>query len=285
MDEDNTVQNAEELTNQGIVAYNANQKDQARALFRQAIAADGRYEMAWLWLCAVVENQAQKRFCLEQALAINPASVSAQQGLASLPPGTPSQSPFPEAQPRALPETPALFSPIASSPSPFVGVSSNQPLASQQTSSTAQLPMPVAQPANIQQGASKMTRAQGFVLILLLCIGIGVVAGGFFFKSAPTWEYQTVSYFTDENDRTGLNALKFSTINVDEAQLAQLGAQGWELVGTYLEMETAYPNFGKEEYVTGLQPNVRPQRAVFIFKRPIGFFQAILGPAPETETK
>jgi len=42
-----------------------------------------------------------------------------------------------------------------------------------------------------------------------------------------------------------------------------------ELVDSYLEMETVHPNFGDSRYVTGLQPNVRPQRLVLIFERPI----------------
>ena len=37
----------------------------------------------------------------------------------------------------------------------------------------------------------------------------------------------------------------------------------------YVENETAWPNFGKDEFVTGLQPNVRAQSLVMIFKRKI----------------
>jgi hypothetical protein len=32
-------------------------------------------------------------------------------------------------------------------------------------------------------------------------------------------------------------------------------------------METAHPNFGNSEYVTGLQPNIRPQRVVLVLRR------------------
>lgn len=45
--------------------------------------------------------------------------------------------------------------------------------------------------------------------------------------------------------------MKFSSITPDEKAVSALGDAGWEVVGTYLEMETAYPNFGKAEYVTG----------------------------------
>jgi len=56
-------------------------------------------------------------------------------------------------------------------------------------------------------------------------------------------------------------------VNVDVNQLTSLGSQGWELVSSYLEMETSYVNFGKNEYVTGIQPNIRPQSVICIFKR------------------
>jgi hypothetical protein len=42
------------------------------------------------------------------------------------------------------------------------------------------------------------------------------------------------------------------------------------IVGSYLEIETAYPNFGDSKYVTGLQPNVRPQRLVLVLRHRIG---------------
>jgi hypothetical protein len=50
-------------------------------------------------------------------------------------------------------------------------------------------------------------------------------------------------------------------------ELNALGANGWELVGTYLELETSFPNFARGNTVEGLKSNVRPQDAVLIFKR------------------
>ena len=38
-------------------------------------------------------------------------------------------------------------------------------------------------------------------------------------------------------------------------------------IRVYLEMETAFPNSGSAKYVTGPQPNVRPQRLVLILQR------------------
>ena len=87
-----------------------------------------------------------------------------------------------------------------------------------------------------------------------------------------TWEYRVMSVApVVANDRgtTTAGALAPNQINVGEAQLDALGQQGWELAGSYLEMETAFPNFGSADYVTGLRDNVRPQRLVLILKRPV----------------
>ena len=86
----------------------------------------------------------------------------------------------------------------------------------------------------------------------------------------PRYEYKVVVVAGSSNDRTGDGALKPSSISVDEKELSKLGSQGWEIVGSFLEMETAYPNFGRAEYVTGLQTNVRPQRVVLILRHRIG---------------
>lgn len=60
---------------------------------------------------------------------------------------------------------------------------------------------------------------------------------------------------------------KATRVNPTEIALNKLGSEGWLLVISYLELETAYPNFGDYKYVTGLQPNIRPQRAILLFKR------------------
>ena len=86
----------------------------------------------------------------------------------------------------------------------------------------------------------------------------------------PRYEYKVLAVQSEGHERTGESALKFATVTPSEAELSKLGAAGWEVVGSYLEMETAYPNFGKAEYVTGLQPNIRPQRVVMILRRRMG---------------
>lgn len=113
-----------------------------------------------------------------------------------------------------------------------------------------------------------ITRNQGSIIVALLCIGLGFPFLSFL-KPAPRWEYKKLVFLTDgQPARTGFGARDYNSIKLDESLLESMGSQGWELVTSYLEMETAFPNFGKEDYVTGLQPNIRPQSLVLIFKHP-----------------
>jgi hypothetical protein len=114
------------------------------------------------------------------------------------------------------------------------------------------------------------TRAQGYAVIALLCIGLCFPFLSFLKPDPPDpqWRYKKLVFLTEErHDRTGFGALSYSSIELDESLLESMGSKGWELATSYLEMETAFPNFGKGDYVTGLQPNIRPQRLVLIFKR------------------
>ena len=81
------------------------------------------------------------------------------------------------------------------------------------------------------------------------------------------WEYKVFSVSNEGFERSGDEALKSTKVTPTESEINKLGLEGWELVTSYLELETAHPNFGNESYVTGLQPNIRPQRAILIFKR------------------
>ena len=114
-----------------------------------------------------------------------------------------------------------------------------------------------------------MTKVQGYVLIGLVVLGLGASLAPRI-GPAPKWEYKVVAIGTEGLDRVDKGAALPHTIQIGADSLREYGDQGWELVGSFLEMETAFPNFGRGEYVTGLQPNVRPQRLVLIFKRPLG---------------
>ena len=63
---------------------------------------------------------------------------------------------------------------------------------------------------------------------------------------------------------------KFLPAQVDAKRLTadlNLFYGKWELVANITEIETVHPNFGKEDYVTGIQPNTRSKNVILIFRR------------------
>lgn len=114
----------------------------------------------------------------------------------------------------------------------------------------------------------KWLEVLSFVILALILIVTVSLKIGQNDAANQKWEYKTLVFTpTENNERVGEGSEAYNTILPSEADMDQLGSEGWELVTSYLEMETAYPNFGNEEYVTGIQPNVRPQSVVLIFKR------------------
>lgn len=107
---------AQDLTAQGIARSKAGDKAGARALLTQAVQLDPRFEVAWLWLSSTLDAPAERRYCLERALQINPASEPARRGLAQLaepaavtpaPAAAPVAAPEPQAPPAAAVQEPA----------------------------------------------------------------------------------------------------------------------------------------------------------------------------------
>jgi len=103
----------------------------------------------------------------------------------------------------------------------------------------------------------------GFIALFIFLILI------LHYPSNPTtlWEYKTIRIYGSGYSREGSEAFRYSSIFVSEDELNKLGNEGWELVSTVLEMETAFPNFGNSSYVAGIQPNIRPQCLICVFKR------------------
>lgn len=83
----------------------------------------------------------------------------------------------------------------------------------------------------------------------------------------PKWEYKVVYIEATEAFAYLQGDKNPSNIELTDDMINEYGLNGWELADSYLEMETVYPNFGNSQYVTGIQPNVRPQRLVLIFKK------------------
>jgi len=76
--------NVDGMVREGISAYRAGRKDEARALLLRATEIDQYNEQAWLWLSAVVESPDEARTCLENVLTINPNNERARQGIETL---------------------------------------------------------------------------------------------------------------------------------------------------------------------------------------------------------
>ena len=94
--------------------------------------------------------------------------------------------------------------------------------------------------------------------------------------SIQIWEYKIKRFdnalASDPKDTVVLreydDAKDATAVFIELSDLDSLGSEGWELVSTYLEMETAFFNFGKSDLHTGIKENVRPQAVVALFKRP-----------------
>ncbi len=91
------MEDIEVLVKKGIEAYKEGQRDEAQRLLTQAVELDERNEKAWLWLSGAVDNDEDRRVCLENVLALNPDNAAARRGLAHLitkePEGQPESEP------------------------------------------------------------------------------------------------------------------------------------------------------------------------------------------------
>lgn len=72
------------LTQDGIAALKAGDKERAQKLFVAALQEDGDDLQAWLWLSGAVESDSDRLECLEQVLRIDPTHALASKGAAKL---------------------------------------------------------------------------------------------------------------------------------------------------------------------------------------------------------
>jgi hypothetical protein len=93
---------------------------------------------------------------------------------------------------------------------------------------------------------------------------VAILATGLF-SCTEKWEYKTVSVKGSEQGTLG--KFESNKFDVSDTALNLFGRDGWELVGVYEKTETVHPNFGNDEYVSGIQPNVRTAEIDFVFKR------------------
>lgn len=119
--------------------------------------------------------------------------------------------------------------------------------------------------------------------ICILLLGLLLCACG---SSSQKWEYTILSYqgsiipqtsstedLVEQLSNADYNTASIKPLNFpSEAAISDrlnvCGKDGWELVDTYTTVETAYPNFGNEDYHTGIKTNTRTLTINFVFKRP-----------------
>lgn len=83
-------------------------------------------------------------------------------------------------------------------------------------------------------------------------------------KERTKWEYKIVKIDGETTQYQDFGGCDF---NDPTQQLNSLGAEGWEVVSSYTEVETVHPNYGDPKYVTGIQPNTRTTVVTIILKR------------------
>jgi len=113
--------------------------------------------------------------------------------------------------------------------------------------------------------------------ILSAIISISIL---FSCNQSHNWEYKALYFDADKipssdkayisSDETFMNTVSSKSVIPADSSLNKLGSEGWEIASTYLEQETVYPNLlAKGKSIEGLKENIRPQRLVVIFKRPL----------------
>lgn len=76
--------NVEAMVREGVNAFKAGRREEARVLLLKATELDQYNEQAWLWLSGLMDTPDDQRTCLENVLAINPENERAKQGLSYL---------------------------------------------------------------------------------------------------------------------------------------------------------------------------------------------------------
>lgn len=101
-------------------------------------------------------------------------------------------------------------------------------------------------------------------LLLICCVmATALVSCG---TKNQSWEYKVVKVAGKDAE---VMADYGSLVYGDQTtMLNKMGNDGWELISTYTEVSTAFPNFGNSGYVTGIRENVRTSVINFVFKRP-----------------
>jgi uncharacterized protein (AIM24 family) len=78
------MDDADEVTKQGIQAFYADDQTRAIACFSRATQLNPHHQVAWLWLAYCVDDTEEQRQCLERVVAINPNNEAGKRASADL---------------------------------------------------------------------------------------------------------------------------------------------------------------------------------------------------------
>ncbi|NMB68686.1 MAG: PH domain-containing protein [Chloroflexi bacterium] len=174
-----------QLTQDGIAALKAGDKERAQKLFVAALEEDNDDLQAWLWLSGAVESDVDRLECLEQVLRIDPAHALASKGAAQLrargvkpaePVETPPEEVFREGFEKYQPEADErLFADPeeTAEPDEVPTLSSIEPIAEEPREKTQ--PVKVENDTRVERSAEKIVLKTKPSLLPVLTVGILIV--------------------------------------------------------------------------------------------------------------
>ena len=122
----------------------------------------------------------------------------------------------------------------------------------------------------VKKRNKNMSTAQGTIIIIILLASMGAPYWSAL-KPKAKWDYKTVAYVATET--LGYSSADMNPKEIMQellaASLREEGANGWELVDTFLEQETKFADLGDESLIAHIKENTRARRLVCIFKRPL----------------
>lgn len=109
--------------------------------------------------------------------------------------------------------------------------------------------------------------------LLILCSFIFLIGC----SQNNTWEYKEYKVnnsmnfedIKDEDLRLQMQKLAGPSFSIPIKEFNKLGNEGWELVSSSVIIETTFPNFGNEDYHTGIKSNTKTKEIIYIFKRKV----------------
>ena len=147
----------DDLLQEGIKAYRAGKRDDARKLFVAAVKQNQNDERVWGWMYNVCDTDKERIHCLKQMIRINPKNEKANQLLSEL-----TASDFPLERPATPPQ--AVVTPSVSEQKP-------------QSSLPPQTQKPVAtqKPVDPKQLKNTQIGIVATVLLCVICLCVGIV--------------------------------------------------------------------------------------------------------------